>query len=128
MVMSLKTSASSAARSALPPKTIGAGAFKARCLELMDEVAATGAPLVITKRGKPVAQLVQMETERPSLFGRMRGEIEILGDIVSPAGPTWDPGDLSLFDSTPKTTKVASRPAKKAATTPKGASSRGRSR
>ena len=38
-------------------RTIKASEFKARCLKLMDEVTATGEPLVITKDGGPVAQV-----------------------------------------------------------------------
>jgi prevent-host-death family protein len=38
-------------------KQITATQFKARCLRLLDEVAETGEPLVITKHGRPVARL-----------------------------------------------------------------------
>ena len=38
-------------------RTIPAGEFKAKCLKIMDEVAATGVPVVVTKRGKPVVRL-----------------------------------------------------------------------
>lgn len=38
-------------------KQITATQFKARCLRLLDEVAETGEPIVITKRGRPVARL-----------------------------------------------------------------------
>jgi prevent-host-death family protein len=44
---------------------IPAGEFKARCLKLMDEVRATRRPIVITKRGKPVARLVPVEEVTP---------------------------------------------------------------
>ncbi len=37
--------------------TIPAAVFQAKCLKLMDEVARTGRPVVITKRGRPAAQL-----------------------------------------------------------------------
>jgi prevent-host-death family protein len=67
-----------------------AGEFKARCLKLMDQVQATGRPIVITKRGKPVAKLVPAEEAAASLFGRMRGEITIHGDIVGPTGEEWN--------------------------------------
>lgn len=40
-------------------KTIGAAEFKARCLQILDEVGPEG--IVITKRGKPVAKLVPVE-------------------------------------------------------------------
>ncbi|MGH6886040.1 MAG: type II toxin-antitoxin system Phd/YefM family antitoxin [Geminicoccales bacterium] len=68
---------------------IPAGEFKARCLKLMDQVRATRRPIVITKRGKPVARLVPMEEELPSIFGRMRGTVTIHGDIVGPTGEEW---------------------------------------
>jgi prevent-host-death family protein len=66
------------------PGTVSATEFKARCLELMDRVAATGNPLVITKRGRPVARLVAVERQRPSVVGALRGHIRITGDILSP--------------------------------------------
>jgi prevent-host-death family protein len=67
-------------------KTIPAGAFKARCLAIMDEVASKRESVVITKRGKPVAKLVPVEKEKDDIFGFMKGKgkIEIKGDIVSP--------------------------------------------
>ena len=39
-------------------REISAGAFKARCLAIMDEVRDQGGEYVITKRGTPVARLV----------------------------------------------------------------------
>lgn len=39
-------------------KRIAAGKFKDVCLKMLDEVATTRTPVVITKRGKPVAKLV----------------------------------------------------------------------
>lgn len=66
-------------------RTIPAGTFKAQCLALMDEVEATHEPIVITKRGKPVAKLVPAETEKKDdLFGFLEGKARIVGDIVSP--------------------------------------------
>lgn len=47
---------------------ITATQFKARCLRLLDEVAETGRPLVVTKHGKPVAR-VEPATARKSLRG-----------------------------------------------------------
>lgn len=71
-------------------RVIGAGEFKARCLELMNEVHNRHVSLVITKRGRPVAQLVPVEP-RPKLgFGCMRGTIQIVGDIVASTGERWD--------------------------------------
>lgn len=66
-----------------------AGEFKARCLKLMDEVRATRRPVVITKRGRPVAKLVPVEEEMPSLYGRLKGTVTIHGDIISPIDVDW---------------------------------------
>jgi prevent-host-death family protein len=78
-------------------KTIAAGAFKARCLAIMDEVQAKRQAVVITKRGKPVAKLVPVEQdEKDEIFGffKGKGKIEIKGDIVSPAFTPEEWGDL----------------------------------
>ncbi len=73
---------------------VAAADFKANCLRLMDEVAQQRRPIIITKRGKPVAKLVPVEEQGPiDLFGRMAGTIKICGDIINPiedAGWTGD--------------------------------------
>lgn len=67
--------------------TIQASAFKAKCLALMDQVARTGETIIVTKNGKPVAELRPHRPPRAkSLIGLHKGQIEILGDIVSPIG------------------------------------------
>jgi prevent-host-death family protein len=67
-------------------RTIPAGEFKAKCLALMDEVCASGETILITKRGKPVAQLSSAtkatDTKQESIFGFMRDMATIAGDIV----------------------------------------------
>lgn len=70
-------------------QTITATQFKARCLALLDEVAATGVPLVITKHGRPVARLVAPTESLP-----LRGSVDFLvpdGELVAPTFPAWDP-------------------------------------
>lgn len=67
-------------------RTIAAGKFKANCLALMDEVQKKRQPILITKRGKPVAKLVPAKDEaKDSIFGSMKGKATITGDIISPA-------------------------------------------
>ena len=69
--------------------TIGAGDFKAKCLQLLDEVAARREPLIITKRGKPVAKLVPVPPEA-ALFGALAGSVVSESDIVAPIGEAWE--------------------------------------
>ena len=75
-------------------KKMAAGAFKAHCLAVMDEVQAKRETVVITKHGKPVAKLVPMESKSDDIFGFLRGKITITGDIVSPALTPEEWGDL----------------------------------
>ncbi|MGH8704506.1 MAG: type II toxin-antitoxin system Phd/YefM family antitoxin [Burkholderiales bacterium] len=69
---------------------IAAGKFKSQCLALMDEVARKRKEVIITKRGRPVAKLVPVNTVKNPLIGGMRGTIRITGDIVGPIGVKWN--------------------------------------
>lgn len=71
-------------------KTISAAEFKARCLTLMDDVNSTRETLVITKRGKPVARLVPAGKERRDFIGRLKGVIEIVGDLDADPPEVWE--------------------------------------
>jgi prevent-host-death family protein len=66
-------------------KKMAAGSFKANCLAVMDEVQAKHETVVITKRGKPVAKLVPLNTETDEIYNFLAGKGTITGDIVSPA-------------------------------------------
>jgi antitoxin (DNA-binding transcriptional repressor) of toxin-antitoxin stability system len=55
-------------------------------LRLLDEVGASGEPIVITKRGRAVAQLTPVGPERHEDWrGAMSGRGAIHGDLVAPA-------------------------------------------
>jgi len=71
-------------------KTVAAGYFKARCLKIMDQVRSTREPVTITKKGKPVAKLVPADEASDEIFGCLKGEVEIVGDILSPLVPPED--------------------------------------
>ncbi len=69
---------------------IQAGEFKAKCLQIMDEVNRTHVPIIITKRGIPIAKLIPVEPESFSLFGALKGSIAVQGDIIAPIDEEWD--------------------------------------
>jgi len=74
-----------AAHKPTPPATltVPAGEFKAKCLQLMDEVLESDLTILVTKRGKPVAQVSAPASEaKPfrSVFGRTPG-IRIPSDV-----------------------------------------------
>ena len=66
--------------------------FKATCLAVMERVRVTRKPILITRFGEPVAEVVPpSEPERPEgWLGSLNGTATIVGDIIAPAG---DPDD-----------------------------------
>jgi prevent-host-death family protein len=72
-------------------RTIPAARFKAGCLKIMDEVKARREPVLITKKGQPVARLVPVDEPVGDVFGCLAGELEITGDILAPvvASSAW---------------------------------------
>ena len=72
------------------PKTIPAGEFKAKCLALLDEVSESRVPLVVTKRGTPIAQVVPLaaEAKASSLLGSVRYTSE--EDLLAPLPVLWN--------------------------------------
>ncbi len=71
-------------------KKIAAAEFKAKCLTLMEDVRSTRQPIIITKRGKPVAKLVPADEPKDDWIGRLNGVMKIVGDIESPVVPLED--------------------------------------
>lgn len=71
-------------------KQMRASTFKARCLKIMNEIQATGEPVIVTKRGKPVVKVSPVKPEKDDIFGFMAGDVKIVGDIESPPVPLKD--------------------------------------
>lgn len=61
--------------------------FKAACLALLDQVTKTGRPILVTKRGEPIALITPSPAPRrpAGWLGAFRGTGRIVGDIISPA-------------------------------------------
>lgn len=70
--------------------TIQASEFKARCLALMDQIQRTEETVVITKNGRPVAELRAYSGGRAaSPFGLHPGT-RISGDVMAPPDEPWE--------------------------------------
>ncbi|HET6613648.1 MAG TPA: type II toxin-antitoxin system Phd/YefM family antitoxin [Kofleriaceae bacterium] len=71
---------------------VSASTFKATCLELLKKVQRTGQPILITRRGEPVAEVVPAKrpTRTRGWVGSAKGTGKILGDIVEPTGEKWE--------------------------------------
>ena len=72
-------------------ETINASDFKARCLAILDRLQATGEPVVILKRGRPVAELFPASGS-PSRYpqSELAGTVREVGDVVGPVLPAED--------------------------------------
>ena len=78
-------------------RTMAAGEFKAKCLAVMAEVNSTGQPVLVTKRGKPLARVLPSQDQAPKekpedIFGCLSHMATITGDIVTPefTSDEWD--------------------------------------
>ena len=73
-------------------KKVAISEFKAKCLSLLEEVEKTKKPLLVTKFGKPIAEVgpPSVNQKSQSWVGSMAGEINFLDDIVS---PVFDEGE-----------------------------------
>lgn len=75
-------------------KSMSASAFKAHCLAVMEEVARTGEPMSISKRGRTVVTVVRSQSSSRARYPQqaLRGRGRTRGDIVAPVLPTgaWD--------------------------------------
>src|SRR6267143_4053480 len=60
--------------------------FKAKCLALLEQVDKTKIPLLVTRRGRPIAEVIPASPnmEERDWLGSMSDSIEITGDVVSP--------------------------------------------
>lgn len=66
-------------------KTVSISEFKARCLALLAGVRSSGEPLVVTRRGVPVARVLPPLAGGTEWLGRHRKDCTIVGDVVAPA-------------------------------------------
>lgn len=78
-------------------RQMAAGEFKAKCLGAMAEVAKTGKPLLVTKRGEPFVEVGPPRHKKArrgdDFIGRLEGIMEIVGDpddLIKPVFPLED--------------------------------------
>jgi prevent-host-death family protein len=68
-------------------ETVAISKFKAECLAILERVRRTGQPVLVTRFGQPVAEVVPPHSPaRPAgWLGSFRSRGRIVGDIVAPA-------------------------------------------
>jgi len=69
-------------------KSIAVSEFKSHCLSLLEDVARTGEPILVTKRGKPLARITpsgNVAVARPQ--DTLRGSVSYEEDLLAPVVP-----------------------------------------
>ena len=68
--------------------------FKATCLAVLERVRRTGRPVLITRRGRPIAEVIPLRppVRESAWLGSMATHATITGDIVEPVAGTdeWE--------------------------------------
>jgi prevent-host-death family protein len=66
--------------------------FKAKSLALLERVRRTGRSIVVTKRGRPIAEVVPPSTETlgGNWIGCMRGTARLRGNLIAPVAKATD--------------------------------------
>lgn len=74
------------------PETISISEFKATCLAVLERVRRTGRPMLITRHGEPIAEVVppSPRARKRAWLGAMRGSATVSGNIVDPASDSSD--------------------------------------
>ena len=73
-------------------ETVAISKFKATCLAVLDRVRRTGRPVLVTRFGKPIAEIVPPSGDLGGKrkLGGMEHTVEFIGDVVSPVAPESD--------------------------------------
>jgi prevent-host-death family protein len=71
-------------------KTVPATEFKAHCLALLEEVRRTRQSLLVTRHGKPVAEISPYVPKSAEQANPLRGSLLFEGDVISPLEEKWD--------------------------------------
>ncbi len=77
-------------------ETMAISRFKATCLAVLERVRRTGRPVVVTRFGEPIAEVVppRQPAAGADWLGSESGRVRIVGDIITPAA---DEGDWEVL-------------------------------
>ena len=72
--------------------TIPASKFKATCLAVLQRVKRTGRPVLVTRFGQPVTEVVppRPRASRSEWLGSMAGTAMVVGEVIGPVADEWD--------------------------------------
>ena len=71
-------------------QTISISEFKAKCLSLLQEVNDTNETIIITKHGRPLAEVRPCAKDLDNALGKFRGSVVQEGDLIGPIQEEWE--------------------------------------
>ena len=70
-------------------ESLSVSQFKATCLAVLEDISKQKKRVIITKRGKPIAEVIPFEAEHEDIH--LKDTVTFMGDIVSPvAEEDWE--------------------------------------
>lgn len=72
------------------------GEFKTHCYQIFDQAQKDGNPVIITRKGKPIAKILPLDSEIEKdecFFDSLKDSVAIKGDIVSSIDVKWNAQD-----------------------------------
>jgi prevent-host-death family protein len=76
--------------------TVPIGEFKTHCYQIMDQAQKEGHPVIITRKGKPIAKILPLDSQAEKddcFFDSLKDSVSINGDIISPIDVKWNVHD-----------------------------------
>jgi antitoxin (DNA-binding transcriptional repressor) of toxin-antitoxin stability system len=70
--------------------TISISEFKTKCLSVLQELNNTNETLIITKHGKPFAEVRPCAKDLESTLKKFRGSVVQEGDLINPIDEEWE--------------------------------------
>ena len=77
-------------RSSSPARRVDLSTFARSHQELLRQVEETRESLLVTRRGRPMVEIVPAPLDDDQLRTRLRGQVKSMGDVVSPIDEEWD--------------------------------------
>jgi prevent-host-death family protein len=71
-------------------KTMTASECKAKFLDVLDQVGSKGERIIVTRDGKPIAEIIPFVERPDSIIGALKGAVTMMGDIEEPTGEAWE--------------------------------------
>lgn len=71
-------------------RTMKASECKAKFLGVLDDVADNHERVIVTKNGKPVAQIIPYVEKPRSIIGALKGSVTVMGDLDEPTDADWE--------------------------------------